>query len=81
MLRSRSGRGGRALYRDLEASAHEFVTGEGECIGVPGILPDTRITLSGLGRVFSKSYYVSGATHRLDERGYRTRFVVQEPTL
>jgi phage protein D len=65
----------------LEARAHEFVTGEGECIGVPGILPDTRLTLSGLGRVFSKSYYVSGATHRLDERGYRTRFAVQEPTL
>jgi phage protein D len=65
----------------LEARAHEFVTGEGECIGVPGILPDTRLTLSGLGRVFSKSYYVGGATHRLDDQGYRTRFTVQEPTL
>ena len=65
----------------LEARAHEFVTGEGECIGVPGILPDTRLTLSGLGRVFGKSYYVSEATHRLDEGGYRTRFAVQEPTL
>jgi hypothetical protein len=65
----------------LEARAHAFVTGEGECVGVPGILPDTRLTLSGLGRVFSKSYYVSEATHRLDEQGYRTRFTVQEPTL
>ncbi|HYJ30862.1 MAG TPA: contractile injection system protein, VgrG/Pvc8 family [Allosphingosinicella sp.] len=65
----------------LEARAHNFVTGEGECIGVPGIMPDTRLTLSGLGRVFSKSYYVSEATHRLDENGYHTRFAVQEPTL
>ena len=65
----------------LEARAHNFVTGEGECIGVPAIVPDTRLTLSGLGRVFSKSYYVSQATHRLDEGGYRTRFAVQEPTL
>lgn len=65
----------------LEARAHQFVTGEGECIGVPGILPDTRLTLSGLGRVFSKSYYVSEATHRFDENGYHTRFAVQEPTL
>jgi hypothetical protein len=65
----------------LEARAHAFVTGEGECVGVPGILPDTRLTLSGLGRVFSKSYYVTEATHRLDEQGYRTRFTVQEPTL
>lgn len=65
----------------LEARAHNFVTGEGECIGVPTIVPDTRLTLSGLGRVFSKSYYVSEATHRLDENGYHTRFAVQEPTL
>jgi len=65
----------------LEARAHQFVTGEGECVGIPAILPDTRITLSGLGRVFSKSYYVGEATHRLDEGGYRTRFAVQEPTL
>jgi phage protein D len=65
----------------LEARAHEFVTGEGECAGVPAILPDTRLTLSGLGRAFSKSYYVSEATHRLDDNGYHTRFAVQEPTL
>lgn len=65
----------------LEARAHEFVTGEGECVGLPGILPDARLTISGLGRVFSKSYYVSEATHRLDEGGYRTRFAVREPTL
>lgn len=65
----------------LEARAHAFVTGEGECVGTPGILPDTRLTLSGLGRVFSKSYYVNEATHRLDEQGYHTRFTVREPTL
>jgi phage protein D len=65
----------------LEARAHEFVTGEGDCIGVPGIVPDIRLSLSGLGRVFSKSYYVSEATHTFDENGYRTRFAVQEPTL
>lgn len=65
----------------LEARAYEFVTGEGECVGVPTILPDTRLTLSGLGRAFSKSYYVSEATHRFDDSGYRTRFAVQETTL
>jgi len=65
----------------LEARAHGFVTGEGECVGLPAILPDTRLTLSGLGRVFSKAYYVGEATHRLDDGGYRTRFSVQESTL
>ncbi len=65
----------------LDAHAQRFLTGEGECIGVPTLLPDTSIAISGLGRAFSKAYYVSGTTHILDERGYRTRFSVQEPTL
>lgn len=65
----------------LDAHAQQFVTGEGECIGVPTLLPDTNLAFSGLGRAFSKTYYVSEATHRLDEHGYRTRFAVQDPTL
>ena len=65
----------------LDAHAQQFVTGEGECIGVPTLLPDTNLAFSGLGRAFSKTYYVSEATHILDEQGYRTRFAVQEPTL
>jgi phage protein D len=65
----------------LDAHAQQFVTGEGECVGVPTLLPDTNLAFSGLGRAFSKTYYVSGATHQFDERGYRTRFAVQDPTL
>jgi phage protein D len=65
----------------LDAHAQQFVTGEGECVGVPTLLPDTSLTVSGLGRAFSKAYYVSEATHTIDERGYRTRFAVQEPSL
>ena len=65
----------------LDAHAQQFVTGEGECIGVPTLLPDSSIAVSGVGRAFSKAYYVSETTHMLDERGYRTRFAVQEPTL
>ncbi|MDB5669985.1 MAG: hypothetical protein JWO25_944 [Alphaproteobacteria bacterium] len=65
----------------LDAHAQQFVTGDGECVGVPSLLPDTNLEVSGLGRAFSKTYYVSEATHMLDERGYRTRFAVQEPTL
>jgi hypothetical protein len=65
----------------LDAHAQQFVTGEGECVGVPTLLPDTSVAVSGLGRAFSKTYYVSETTHMLDERGYRSRFAVQEPTL
>ena len=43
----------------LEERAQDFVTGNGESIGVPEILPDTNVALGGLGRAFSKTYYVS----------------------
>jgi hypothetical protein len=65
----------------LDAHAQQFVTGEGECIGVPTLLPDTGLAFAGLGRTFSKTYYVSETSHRLDEHGYRTRFAVQGATL
>jgi phage protein D len=65
----------------LDAHARQFVTGHGECIGVPTLLPDTSVAFSGLGRAFSKTYYVSETTHTLDGQGYRTRFSVEEPTL
>jgi phage protein D len=65
----------------LEERAQDFVTGSGESIGVPEILPDTNIALTGLGRAFSKTYYVSEATHKLDRSGYHTTFKVQETTV
>lgn len=65
----------------LEERAQQFVTGEGESIGLPEILPDTNIALQGLGASFSKTYYVKAATHRLDGSGYRTSFSVQETTV
>jgi phage protein D len=68
----------RALLKD---KAEQFLTGEGETLGLPKILPDKNITLLGLGDKFSKTYYVHEATHRFDSGGYRTRFKVKETTL
>ena len=65
----------------LNARAQEFVSGEGESVGWPELLPDTNVSLSGLGRSFSKVYYVNEATHILDDKGYRTRFRVEEATI
>lgn len=65
----------------LDERAQKFVTGSGECVGVPAILPDTTLELNGLGRAFSKTYYVTGATHKIDGSGYRTTFTVEEPGL
>lgn len=65
----------------LDESARQFLTGDGECIGLPNIRPDRNVQLSGLGKLFSKTYYVQQATHKIDSGGYRTRFKVKEPGL
>lgn len=65
----------------LEERAQNFLTGHVESIGLPQIRPDTNIDLRGLGSRFSKTYYISEATHTLDGNGYRTSFTVKETTL
>lgn len=65
----------------LDERAQEFVSGDGECIGLPIIVPDTNIALQGMGSAFSKTYYLSEATHKVDGNGYRTTFKVEETTV
>lgn len=65
----------------LNERAQEFVTGEGECIGLPELLPDTNITLGKLGTPFSRTYYVEKTTHKVDGSGYRTRFSIKATTI
>jgi phage protein D len=65
----------------LAERAQEFLTGEGETLGLPELRPDTMVALDAIGRRFSKAYYVEEATHHIDGNGYRTRFKVKETTL
>jgi len=65
----------------LNERAKQFLTGEGETIGLPEIRPDRNVELDNLGVLFSKTYYVQEATHRIDTSGYRTRFKVKETGL
>ncbi|MDQ6634404.1 MAG: hypothetical protein M3Z10_06555 [Gemmatimonadota bacterium] len=65
----------------LNEHAKQFLTGEGETIGLPEIRPDRNIELDKLGFPFSKTYYVQQATHKIDSSGYRTRFKVKETGL
>lgn len=65
----------------LDERAQKFVAGSGESVGLPEVLPDTRLSLEGLGRAFSKTYYVTEATHKIDGSGYRTTFKVDEKSL
>lgn len=65
----------------LDERAQELVKGSGESIGLPEIVPDVNVQLDGMGRGFSKTYWVSEATHTLDSNGYRTTFKVQEASI
>jgi phage protein D len=65
----------------LEERAQDFVTGEGECVGLPDLLPDRNVKISGVGRAFNKTYYITETTHSIDGKGYRTRFKVEEPSI
>jgi phage protein D len=65
----------------LKRRAELFVKGNGESIGLPEILPDTNIELRGLGKLFSKTYYVEQSTHTISSSGYRTTFKVKDTTI
>ena len=65
----------------LSESAKQFLTGEGEAIGLPELRPDRNVELASLGEPFSKTYYIQQATHKIDGNGYRTRFKVKETGL
>jgi phage protein D len=62
----------------LDERSQDFVTGDGESVGIPEIVPDINISLQGMGERFSNRYYVSEATHKIDSNGYRTTFKVQD---
>lgn len=65
----------------LNERAKQFLTGEGEAIGLPELRPDRNVELDKLGAPFSKTYYIQQATHKIDASGYRTRFKVKETGL
>ena len=65
----------------LNERAKQFLTGEGETIGLPEVRPDRNVELANLGIPFSKVYYIQQATHKIDANGYRTRFKVKETGL
>lgn len=65
----------------LNEKAKQFLTGEGEAVGLPEVRPDRNVELAKLGSPFSKTYYIQQATHKIDAGGYRTRFKVKETGL
>jgi len=65
----------------LKQRAERYVTGSGEAVGLPQLLPDTNVEIKGVGADLGRVYYVEQATHSLTASGYRTTFRVKETTV
>jgi phage protein D len=65
----------------LEKTALGYVTGSAESLGIPEIMPGKNIQLSGLGKTFSKIYYIEKVTHTISTSGYKTTFDVTENSI
>lgn len=64
-----------SLLRDR---AYQFVTGEGQMIGLPNLRPGHNLEIRNVGAQFTGTYYVTGCEHTIGERGYTTTFKVRQ---
>jgi uncharacterized protein len=53
-----------------------YVTGTGECIGLPELVAGNYITLAGMGTKIDQAYLIESATHTIDSSGYTVQFKV-----
>lgn len=65
----------------LKRVSEGLVKGRGESIGLPEILPGKNIILTGLGKKYSKMYYVERTSHSVGSSGYKTNFNIKESTI
>jgi uncharacterized protein len=76
----------------LEQIALDYVTGNGECLGLPGdfkdesnetpgIIAGKNVKLSDLGSTFSKTYYIDKVSHSISTSGFKTTFEVTENSI
>lgn len=64
----------------LNEIAMGLVSGEGECIGLPEIIPGRYIEIEGLDDATNGKYFISKVKHRFDQSGYTTSFEVKGAT-
>jgi uncharacterized protein len=58
--------------------ALNYITGDGSCVGRNDLHPGTIVEITGLGKRFSGSYYITAVTHSYSkQQGYRTNFSVK----
>lgn len=60
----------------LEEYSMKFITGTGECIGIPELIPGRFIKMERFDKSIDGKYYLTRVTHSLSEDGYFTSFEV-----
>jgi len=58
----------------LRERAYNYITGNGQVIGLPDLRPGNNVELEGLGKRFTGTYYVTKVEHTLGGSGYATSF-------
>ncbi|HWR60825.1 MAG TPA: hypothetical protein VN580_04400 [Clostridia bacterium] len=58
----------------LNKNSMSFVSGKGQCIGIPEIRAGEYIKIEGIGMKSGFIYYIKGATHKINSSGYTTAF-------
>jgi phage protein D len=66
---------------ELNKASDRFIEGDVNCIGIPQIRPGVCIELDKLGKRFSGKYFITEATHTVNNSGYRTTFKVKRNAL
>jgi len=61
----------------LREKAYEYLTGDGQVIGLPDLRPGHNVELKGLGTRYSGTYYVKTVSHSIGGSGYTTSFGVR----
>jgi phage protein D len=51
-----------------------LVTGDGTTLGLPDVRACSTINLTGTGKLFDGTWFITGTTHTIDDSGYRTQF-------
>ena len=65
----------------LNRQSEGLISGSAECIGIPEIRTEKNIKLEGLGKKFSRKYYIESTKHTISNAGYSTTFNIKENTI
>ena len=61
----------------LNSIAMSFVSGEGECIGIPELIPGRYIKIDGGDEQTNGTYFLTKVCHRISINAYTTSFEVK----